>query len=130
MCYLPAHPCIPPPFRPPICPPANLPHPRACLQWLLERPQAMQAGMVKDPADSNVVFDASVMPKLVQPGAKRLAGACGGLWSREWLMVAHVVRVSASTSLWWAGTGTACLLTVLLDSWPCLPPSLCCRGGA
>jgi hypothetical protein len=32
--------------------------------------------MLKDPSDSNVVFDTSVLPKLVQPGAKRLAGAC------------------------------------------------------
>lgn len=47
------------------------------LQWLLERPAQMKAAMLKAPANGNIMFDTSVMPKLTGEGSKRMAGGRG-----------------------------------------------------
>lgn len=51
-------------------------------QWLLDRPQAMKAAMLKPPGSDNVMFDSSVVPKLTAgpgDGVRRLAGAAAFL---------------------------------------------------
>ena len=49
----------------------------ACMQWLVDRPRLMRQAMLKPPGHNNIMFDTSVVQKLTQPGAKRLAGAAG-----------------------------------------------------
>lgn len=67
-------------MRPPPLPPS--------LQWLLERPLAMQAAMLKPAGQPNAMLDTSVLPKLCGgEGRVHLAGARSGGGRRQRLGV-------------------------------------------
>ena len=97
---------LPDPRR--ACPPA-----RPASQWLLDRPKAMKAAMLKPGGDGNAMLDTSVLPKLTAQGGKRLAGGragWAGWWGAGWLVSTGACsQPCAAGCAWMAGGSTHAL---------------------